>query len=59
MTLQALNELDENPLGASLNIKAQDPSQYESIAKYFENESVLSKDYLNIIDKIDYHQNKL
>lgn len=59
LTLQALDELDENPLGASLNIKAQDPSQYESIAKYFENEESLSKETLTIIDKVDYHQNKI
>ena len=59
LTLQALDELDQNPLGASLNIKAKDPSQYESIAKYFENDSTLSKGDLTIIDKIDYHQNKL
>lgn len=59
LTLQALDELDENPLGASLNIKAQDPSQYESIAKYFENENALSNGTLMVVDKIDYHQNKL
>jgi cell division transport system permease protein len=59
LTLQALDELDENPLGASLNIKAKDPSQYESIAKYFESDSALSKGSLMIIDKIDYHQNKV
>jgi len=59
LTLQALDELDQNPLGASLNIKAQDPSQYESIAKYFENEGTLSRDSLSIIDKVDYHQNKV
>jgi len=59
LTLQALDELGENPLGASLNIKAKDPSQYESIAKYFENDTTLSKGALTIIDKIDYHQNKV
>ncbi len=59
LTLQALDELGDNPLGASLNIKANDPSQYESIAKYFENDNALSKGALTIIDKIDYHQNKL
>lgn len=59
LTLQALDELSENPLGASLNVKANDPSQYESIAKYFENDSALSKGALTIIDKIDYHQNKM
>ncbi len=59
LTLQALDELGENPLGASLNIKAKDPSQYESVSKYFESDSALSKGALNIIDKIDYHQNKV
>jgi cell division transport system permease protein len=59
LTLQALDELDDNPLGASLNIKAGDPSQYESISKYFESDGALSKGALTIIDKIDYHQNKI
>ncbi len=59
LTLQALDELNDNPLGASLNIKANDPSQYESISKYFENDNALSKGALTIIDKIDYSQNKL
>jgi cell division transport system permease protein len=59
LTIQALDELDGNPLGASLNIKAKDPSQYESIANYFESEDAISKGSLSIIDKIDYHQNKI
>ena len=59
LTLQALDELDSNPLGASLNIRAQDPSQYESISKYFESDDALSRGALTIIDKIDYHQNKV
>lgn len=59
LTLQALDELDENPLGASLNIKAKDPSQYESISKYFESDTTLSKGAMTVIDKIDYHQNKI
>lgn len=59
LTLQALDELDENPLGASLNVKAKDPSQYESISKYFESETALSRGALTVIDKIDYHQNKI
>ncbi|MFA7000093.1 MAG: permease-like cell division protein FtsX [Candidatus Paceibacterota bacterium] len=59
LTLQALDELSSNPLGASLNVKANDPSQYESIAKYFESDNSISKGALTIVDKIDYHQNKL
>jgi cell division transport system permease protein len=59
LTLQALDELDENPLGASLNVKAKDPSQYESISKYFESDDALSRGSLTVVDKIDYHQNKV
>lgn len=59
LTLQALDELSDNPLGASLNIKAKDPSQYESISKYFENDSALTLGALSSIDKIDFHQNKV
>jgi cell division transport system permease protein len=59
LTLQALDELSSNPLGATLNVRAHDPSQYESITKYFDNDNALSKGTLNIIDKIDYHQNKV
>lgn len=59
LTLQALDELGDNPLGATLNVKAKDPAQYESIAKYFESDSAISKNTLNIIDKVDYHQNKV
>jgi cell division transport system permease protein len=59
LTLQALDELDENPLGASLNIKAYEPSQYESISNYFKSDSALSKGALTIIDKVDYQNNKI
>ncbi len=59
LTIQALDELNDNPLGASLNVKAKDPSQYETISKYFEQDTVLAKQALTIIDKVDYHQNKL
>lgn len=59
LTLQALDELSNNPLGASLNIRARDPSQYESISKYFETDNAISKGALTIIDKVDYHQNKV
>ncbi len=61
LTLQALDELNENPLGATLNIKAKDPSQYAGIAKYLDNMSsgVLSQESSKIIDKINYAQNKV
>ena len=55
-TLQALDELGENPLGATLNIKAKDPSQYESIAHYLDSQSGV--DSGGIVDKVNYYQNK-
>jgi len=58
LTLQALEELGENPLGAVLNIKAKEPSQYESIAKFLGGYSALVPDAPNIIDKVNYFQNK-
>ncbi len=58
LTLQALDELNSNPLGASLNIKARDPSQYESINAYFSTGGAVSQSALSIIDKVDYNQNK-
>lgn len=59
LTLQALEELDTNPLGATLNVKAIETSQYESITKFLEDGPGLSSDGESIIDKINYHQNKV
>ena len=58
LTLQALEELGENPLGAKLNIRAKDPGQYENIAKFLQNQSALSVGNTSIIDKVNYYQNK-
>jgi cell division transport system permease protein len=57
-TLQALEELGDNPLGATLNIRAKDPSQYESIANFLQSKNALSSDGTTIIDKVNYDQNK-
>ncbi|OHA91273.1 MAG: hypothetical protein A2758_02295 [Candidatus Zambryskibacteria bacterium RIFCSPHIGHO2_01_FULL_49_18] len=56
--LAALDELGENPLGAVLNVKARDPSQYASVANFLESGSALSKKGVAIIDRINYFQNK-
>lgn len=58
LTLQALEELDENPLPASLNVRAKETSQYESIARFLESRNALSQGGGIIIDKINYYQNK-
>ncbi len=51
---QSLDELGENPLQASLNIKAKDPDQYETIARFLD-----SGAYAPLIDKINYFQNQV
>lgn len=59
LTLQALDELGENPLGASLAIKAVEPSQYESIATFLNTDPVLGAGPSSIIDDVNYFQNKV
>lgn len=59
LTLQALDELDQNPLGATLNVKANETSQYESIAKFLQGDNALTQESSDIIDKINYNQNKV
>lgn len=58
LTLQALNELGGNPLDASLEIHAKNPSQYESIVSFLEASPALSAGGTSIIDRVNYAQNK-
>ena len=58
-TIAALDEIGTNPLGAYLNVKAKEISQYESIANFMKGDSAMVLGSVNIIDKINYHQNKL
>jgi len=57
-TIQALDEIKENPLGAYLNVKAKEVSQYESIANFLKGDNTLVQGTTSIIDKVNYHQNK-
>ncbi|MES2953578.1 MAG: permease-like cell division protein FtsX [Patescibacteria group bacterium] len=59
LILESLEEVGGNPLGATLNIKAKDPSEYENIAKFLESDSALAPGGASIIDKVNYRQNKL
>ncbi len=51
---QGINELDSNPLEASLNIKASDPNNYASIASYLDAPNL--KTY---IDSVSYSKNQV
>jgi cell division transport system permease protein len=52
--LESLKEIGENPLLASLVIKANNPDQYETISNY-----INGADYKNDISRINYGKNKL
>lgn len=51
---QAVEELDENPLLAAINIKAKDPREYKTIASYLENKTLQDQ-----IEKVTYAQNEV
>lgn len=57
LTLQALDELGENPLAASLAIRAKETSQYESIAKFLESQQSVAGSE-SIISKVNFYQNR-
>ncbi len=50
---QGINELNSNPLEASLNIKAKKPNQYASIAEYLKAPALT-----NYIDSVSYSKNQ-
>ncbi len=58
LILQSLDEVGDNPLGAVLNVRTKEPSQYEGIAEFLKQNPALSKDGAPIIDKVNYYQNK-
>lgn len=58
IAMQALAELDDNPLGANLAIQARETSQYESIARFLEEKRELAAAQTPIIDEINYARNK-
>ena len=58
LTIQALEELDDNPLGASLSIRAKETSQYESIATFLEQRREAEPTDAPLIDRINFNQNK-
>ena len=57
IAMQALAELDENPLGANLAIQAAQTSQYESIARFLAEKQELTAQN-PIIDEVNYARNK-
>jgi cell division transport system permease protein len=58
LTLQALEELGNNPFGASLSVVAKDTSRYEAIATQLNEGSGLLGEDKGVIDKVNYYQIK-
>ena len=50
---QAVEQLGENPLSASLNVKAYDPNQYANISSYLNSQSLSQ-----IVEKVSFAQNQ-
>ncbi|HWP61665.1 MAG TPA: permease-like cell division protein FtsX [Candidatus Paceibacterota bacterium] len=56
LTMQALQELGDNPLGAELQVRAKETSQYPAIAQYLQNQQASAAG--GAIDKVNYQQNE-
>jgi len=58
IAMQALEELSDNPLGATLAIQATDTTFYESIAAYIEEQRQLQSSTNPLIDNVNYSRTK-
>lgn len=58
IAMQALDELGENPLGATIAIQAKETSQYESIARFLEEQRERTPAGQSVIEEINYARNK-
>ena len=58
LTMQALQELPDNPLGASLEVRAKDTSQYATIAQYLNAQQASGNSAGSAIDKVNFTQNE-
>ncbi|MCU0678705.1 MAG: ABC transporter permease [Candidatus Pacebacteria bacterium] len=58
VAMQALEELGENPLGATIAIRAKETSQYESIARFLDEQKAQESAQAPLIDEVNYAANK-
>lgn len=58
LMLQGLEQLNDNPLGASLRIKANETSQYERIASFLEEKKEQETVATALIDRINFRRNE-
>lgn len=58
-TIQALDELRDNPLGATLRVRTKETSQYESIAAFLDEKGRSAPADHGFIDHVNYAQNRV
>jgi cell division transport system permease protein len=58
LIVDALDEVGGNPLEASLNVRANDPSQYQAIADFVQVQNTSGENTRDIVKKISYIENK-
>lgn len=58
IAMQALTALEENPLGATIAVQARDTSQYESIARFIEEQREQADPQTPVIDEVNFARNK-
>jgi len=58
LILQALDEIGDNPLGATLSVRAREAAQYESIAGFLANPTALSPAAASVIERVNFQDNK-
>lgn len=56
--MDGLEELGENPLGASLSIRAKDTSQYEGIAAFLNDQQAAADPQHPLIDEVNFTKNQ-
>jgi len=56
--MQALDELNENPLGATIAIQARETTQYENIARFLNERQMQESPQAPLIDEVNYARNK-
>ncbi len=56
--MQGLEELGDNPLGASLSIRAKETSQYAGINEFLEEQRAIEDPQRPLIDEVNFPKNK-
>lgn len=56
---EAFEVLEDNPLSASLNILAENTSEYEEVQAFLDSDAALTASGENIIEKSNYNNNKV